>query len=63
MKVFTLIRTKTPQELKFSKMPSKVDIHENGDFENPCDQCERTETEVFESAPIFYYDFHKTGTI
>ena len=32
VKVFTLIRTKTPQKQRFLKTLSKVDIHKNGGF-------------------------------
>ena len=33
------------------------------DCENAIDQCERTQTEVFENAPTFINDFQKTGTL
>ena len=63
VKVFTLIRTKTPQKRRFSKTKSKVDIQKTEVFENAFDQCERTKTEVFENAAVSNNELHKNGVM
>ena len=57
IKVFTLLRTKTVGFRKrYQSWTSKVEVSEN-----TFDQYERTETEVFQNAPTFNDDIHKTG--
>ena len=60
VKVFRLIRTKTPQKRRFSKTLSKVDIHKNGGFENAPDQLNAEERRFLKTLQYSIMVFTKT---